>query len=65
MIARDGEAFAVRGKRLLRWTPQGYAQGYANAKPRPRGIAVDVLTPPAILAVLDAGYAPRWHKSAG
>ena len=25
MIALDGEAFAVRGKRLLRWTPAGYA----------------------------------------
>jgi hypothetical protein len=25
---------------------------------------VDVLTPPAILAVLSAGYEPRWHPSA-
>jgi amidase len=24
----------------------------------------DVLTPPAILAVLSAGYKPRWHESA-
>jgi hypothetical protein len=29
-----------------------------------RSIAVDVLTPPAILAVLSAGYEPRWHLSA-
>jgi len=28
-----------------------------------RGVA-DVLTPPAMLAVLSAGYAPRWHPSA-
>ena len=60
MIARDGEAFALRGKHLLRWTPAGYTQ----AKPRPRGIEVDVLTPPSILAVLARGYAPRWHPSA-
>ncbi len=48
----DGEAFAVRGDRILRWTPQGYDA----EKPRPRGATVDVLTPPAILAVLSAGY---------
>lgn len=61
MIVRDGEAYAVRGRRLLRWTPAGY-QG---ALTRPRGIAVDGLTPPSILAVLARGYAPRWHPSAG
>ncbi len=55
MIALDGEAFAVRGKRLLRWTPQGYAA----AQSRPRGLQVDVLTPPSIVAVLAKGYAPR------
>ena len=60
MIARDGEAYAVRGKKLLRWTPRGYN----SAKPRPRGITVDVLTPPSILTVLSRGYAPRWHASA-
>src|SRR6202163_1982745 len=53
-VALDGDAFAVRGDRIQRWTPQGY-----NAeKPRPRGGTVDVLTPPAILAVLSAGYEP-------
>jgi hypothetical protein len=59
-VVLEGEAFAVRGKMLLRWTPEGYAA----RKPRPRGIMVDVLTPPAILAVLSAGYKPRWHPSA-
>jgi len=59
-VALEGAAFAVRGDALLRWTPDGY-----NARIlRPRGIAVDVLTPPAILAVLSAGYQPRWHPSA-
>jgi hypothetical protein len=59
-VALDGGAFAVRGKALLRWTPQGYDA----RKKRPRGLTVDVLTPPAILAVLAAGYEPRWHSSA-
>jgi hypothetical protein len=59
-VALDGGAFAVHGDVLLRWTPEGYAA----RKPRPRCITVDVLTPPAILAVLSAGYQPRWHPSA-
>ena len=60
VILRDGEAFAVRGEHLLRWTPEGYSQ----QKSRPRGIEVDVLTPPSIVAVLARGYAPVWHPSA-
>jgi hypothetical protein len=59
-IALDGTAFALRGDALLRWTPEGY-----NARmPRPRRVIVEVLTPPAIIAVLSAGYRPRWHPSA-
>ena len=60
MIALDGDAFAVRGAHLLRWTPRGYAEKQS----RPRAIGVDVLTPPSILDVLGKGYAPRWHASA-
>src|SRR5689334_17688100 len=59
-IARDASAFAVRGNALLRWTAEGYTAPIA----RPRGDMVDVLTPPAILAVLASGYQPRWHPSA-
>ncbi len=59
-IALDGEAYAVRGKDLLRWT----ASGYAGRRARLRGIDVDVLTPPSILHVLERGYAPQWHPSA-
>ena len=55
-----GDAFAVKGKRLLRWTPTGYAE----ACPRPTGIAVDMLTPPSIAKVLSRGYTPHWHPSA-
>jgi hypothetical protein len=60
MIALGVEAFAVRGKRLLRWTPAGYK----GSIPRPRRGEADVLTPPSILVVLKRGYAPRWHPSA-
>jgi hypothetical protein len=58
--AFDGAAFAIRGDTLLHWTPDGYC----TRQPRPRRIAVDVLTPPVILAILSAGYEPRWHRSA-
>jgi hypothetical protein len=57
-VARD--AFVTRGNELLRWTPDGYDQGV----PRPRGVTVDVLTPPSIVAALAAGYRPGWHSSA-
>ena len=58
--AFDGAAFGIRGSTLLRWTPEGYGA----REPRPHRIAVDVLTPPAILAVLSGGYETRWHLSA-
>jgi hypothetical protein len=61
MIVRDGDAYAVRGNKLLRWTPRGYR----DATRRPKGVTVDVLTPPSILRVLSRGYSPQWHKSAG
>jgi hypothetical protein len=52
--------YAVRGGSLLRWSPNGYDA----RKRKPKGVTVDVLTPPAILSVLAAGYRPRWHPSA-
>jgi hypothetical protein len=60
MIALDGEAYAVRGQRLLRWRPPGYD----GSRARPGGAEVEVLTPPAILKVLKRGYRPQWHPSA-
>jgi hypothetical protein len=59
-IELDGAAWAVRGGALLRWTPSGYD----TRKRRPKKIAADVLTPPAILSVLSAGFSPKWHPSA-
>jgi|SRR5580698_9843125 hypothetical protein len=55
----DNKALAVRGDALLRWTPDAYA----GSERRPRGVEVDVLTPPSILVVMSAGYQPRWHPS--
>jgi hypothetical protein len=60
MIVTDGIAHAVRGDMLLRWSPAGYEMRMS----RPRHVRVDVLTPPAIVSVLAAGYHPHWHASA-
>lgn len=59
MIALDGHAYAVRGDALLPWTFAGYG---APRKRASIGI-VEVLTPPSIVAVLEAGYPPRWGAS--
>jgi len=49
----------VRATSALRWSDTGYCE----RRPRPRG-AVELLTPPAIVAVLRAGYEPGYHPSA-
>ena len=61
VIAVVDEAYAVKGRRLLRWTPGGYGGSIV----RRRGVEADVLTPPSILNVLKRGYTPLWHASAG
>jgi hypothetical protein len=58
-VAFDDAAYALRGDKLLRWSPSGYVE----TKPRPHGTA-NVLTPRSIVAVLSAGYRPQWHPSA-
>jgi len=61
-LTPDGRTvLMLKAGRLLCWSPSGYA----DAGERPRGGDVDVLTPPAILAVLRRGYRPHWHPSAG
>jgi hypothetical protein len=56
MIRRsDGRFLAIRGGAALEWSQAGYLSGLA----RPSGL-VDVLTPPAALAALRAGYRPLW-----
>jgi hypothetical protein len=54
------DAFAVKGKQLLRWTPSGYSESIK----RPAGLSVDMLTPPSVVQVLARGYRPHWHPSA-
>jgi hypothetical protein len=58
-VAIDADAYAARGAHLLRWSDSGYTARMV----RSRG-TVNVLTPPSIVAVLSAGYAPQWHPSA-
>lgn len=60
MIADGSKAFALRGEAMLPW----FHAGYSPSLPRPRA-AVDVLTPPSVVAVLREGFAPVWHPSAG
>jgi hypothetical protein len=60
MIEQDGEAYAMRGQTLLQWSFAGYAKtaGFTLASD------AKLLTPPTILAILRAGFQPRWHPSA-
>lgn len=59
-IGQGGDAWLVRGDHLLRWTPGGYTERQV----RPDGL-VTVLTPRSTVAVLQAGYVPGVHASAG
>ena len=58
MVEMDGKAYAIRGNQMLHWTFYGYD---AAIPIDPRAI---ILTPPSIIAILQKGYQPRWHKSA-
>jgi hypothetical protein len=60
VVAREEGAWVVHGESLLRWTPEGYDRRTR----RPRGTMADVLTAPAIVGALAAGYRPYWHPSA-
>jgi hypothetical protein len=60
MVDISGAAFAVRGSQLLHWSHGGYG----NAVWRAADMTARLLTPPSIIAILRAGYQPRWHESA-
>ncbi|GAA2837819.1 hypothetical protein [Kribbella solani] len=61
MVRFDGRPALVIGGRVLPWSWNGY--GTAQ---RPTGLEqVETLTPPANLVVLQAGFAPLLHPSAG
>ena len=51
---------------LTRDSIQGFTfGGWDPPAERPRGITVDVLTPPTSVKALDHGFQPRFHPSAG
>jgi hypothetical protein len=58
MIAAGDLAYLIAGGRVLLWSPAGYRK--APATPR----AASLLTPPATLQALAAGYSPILHPTA-
>jgi hypothetical protein len=60
MVAIGDDAFAIRGGKLLRWSPFGYTE----AIPRASAMTARLLTPPLYVGILARGYEPRWHRSA-
>jgi hypothetical protein len=61
MVRTDEQPALLAGGRLLLWSFDGYGTP-ARITPATR---VELLTPPAIVAVLAAGYRPLVHPSAG
>ncbi len=59
----DDRPHLVLADRLVPWRPT--AEGYGAPRARPRAGRALVLTPPATVAVLVAGYEPVIHPSAG
>ena len=61
IVRFDGRPHLWLGYELRPWTPAGYLNGLSPAA----DAIVDLLTPPAIVAVLRLGYCPRIHQTAG
>ena len=57
-VAFDGAAWLVYGKHLYAWSDAGYTSRRTIFEG-----AIDVLTPPAIVTLLRAGYEPAIHSS--
>jgi hypothetical protein len=55
----DDAAWLVWQGELFRWSPGGYRE----RRPRPRKLGVRLLTPPATVAAIRAGYVPEVHAS--
>jgi len=60
MVVIDGEAYAVRKNKLLRWS----FRGYTDAIPRKSIDRTLLITPPLFVTILANGFQPRWHESA-
>ncbi len=63
MVARDGDAYAVRQGRLWHWTFEGYEVSRGGIEMAAPGFLL--LTLATTVAVLRAGYKPVWHGSVG
>jgi hypothetical protein len=60
IIRFEGGIARVAGDQLQDWS----LDGYGASRPRPSRTRVEILTPPSIVTVLGAGYAPVLHRSA-
>lgn len=62
VVAYGPNLFAVKDGRLLPWT----FAGYGEARPSCRGLPTEatLVTPPATVAALRAGFRPAWHPTA-
>jgi hypothetical protein len=60
MVRQDGTVGLLAGGRLLPWSFTGYRDPVALAP----GVPVELLTPPASVAAIAAGYRPARHPSA-
>ena len=56
----DGAILLVLAATCLPWS----AGGYFSKRPRPRGVLVEALTPPSIIAAMKLGYLPKMHGTA-
>ena len=63
MIASEGRAFALKGRRALEWTFGGYMP--PSALSDLARAPITLITPAATLTALRQGYQPQWHPSAG
>lgn len=61
VLAYGPNPFALKHGKLLPWT----FAGYGEARPPCRGLPpkATLITPPATVAALTAGYRPAWHAS--
>ncbi len=60
MLAIGGVCYVIRGPQLCEWSFDGYRLA---AHPQ-ENATIALLTPPATVAALAAGYRPVWHPSA-
>ncbi len=58
MVEHQGAAHAIRAGQMLLWSFDGYQTAI------PFVPQAKLLTAPSIIAILAAGYSPRWHPSA-